>query len=161
MIEENYEENHTQVGRHRDLKPGSPECESHALPRSHLARCVFSGHCSDIKLLFIFSVIALCIVLVHNTKFKIVGGQRNLQNVLLLFYLQLADLARCLRDSIPLIHVHYPVHRIFHCFTNWLCVYYDTLKKISFPSAYFTKKVFNINSIIWCPHRRHTCRNYF
>ena len=27
-----------QVGRHRDLNPGPPECESRALPRSHLAR---------------------------------------------------------------------------------------------------------------------------
>ena len=28
----------SQVGRHWDLNPGSPECESRALPRSHLAR---------------------------------------------------------------------------------------------------------------------------
>ena len=27
----------SQVGRHRDLNPGLPECESRALPRSHLA----------------------------------------------------------------------------------------------------------------------------
>ena len=26
--------------RHRDLNPGPPECESRALPRSHLARCL-------------------------------------------------------------------------------------------------------------------------
>ena len=32
--------NPTQVGRHRDLNPGPPECESRALPRSHLARSV-------------------------------------------------------------------------------------------------------------------------
>ena len=30
--------NLSQVGRHRDLNPGPPECESRALPRSHLAR---------------------------------------------------------------------------------------------------------------------------
>ena len=30
--------NPSQVGRHRDLNPGHPECESRALPRSHLAR---------------------------------------------------------------------------------------------------------------------------
>ena len=29
--------NLSQVGRHRDLNPGPPECKSHALPRSHLA----------------------------------------------------------------------------------------------------------------------------
>ena len=28
----------SQVGRHRDSNPGPPECESRALPRSHLAR---------------------------------------------------------------------------------------------------------------------------
>ena len=32
--------NPNQVGRHRDLNPGPPECESRALPRSHLARYV-------------------------------------------------------------------------------------------------------------------------
>ena len=31
--------NLNQVGRPRDLNPGSPECEYRALPRSHLARC--------------------------------------------------------------------------------------------------------------------------
>ena len=30
--------NLNQVGRPRDLNPGSPECESHALARSHLAQ---------------------------------------------------------------------------------------------------------------------------
>ena len=30
--------NLSQVGRLRDLNPGPPECESRALPRSHLAR---------------------------------------------------------------------------------------------------------------------------
>ena len=30
--------NPSQVGRHRDSNQGPPECESHALPRSHLAR---------------------------------------------------------------------------------------------------------------------------
>ena len=30
--------NLSQVGRHRDLNPGPPECESRALRRSHLAR---------------------------------------------------------------------------------------------------------------------------
>ena len=30
--------NLSQVGRHRDLNPGPPECEARALPRSHLAR---------------------------------------------------------------------------------------------------------------------------
>ena len=38
IIEENHEKNLSQVGRHRDLNPGPPECESRALPRSHLAR---------------------------------------------------------------------------------------------------------------------------
>ena len=33
--------NPSQVGRHRDWNSGPPECESHALPRSHLARCHF------------------------------------------------------------------------------------------------------------------------
>ena len=28
--------NISQIGRHRDLNPGPPECESRALPRSHL-----------------------------------------------------------------------------------------------------------------------------
>ena len=28
------------VGRPRDLNPGTPECESRALPRSHLARYI-------------------------------------------------------------------------------------------------------------------------
>ena len=36
MIEENHEKI-SQVGRHRDLTPGPPECESRALPRSQLA----------------------------------------------------------------------------------------------------------------------------
>ena len=30
-----------QVGRHRDSIPGPPECESRALPRSHLARYLY------------------------------------------------------------------------------------------------------------------------
>ena len=38
MIEENHEKT-CQDGRHRDLIPGLPECESRALPRSHIARC--------------------------------------------------------------------------------------------------------------------------
>ena len=32
--------NPSQVGRHRDLNQGSSECESRALPRSHLARFI-------------------------------------------------------------------------------------------------------------------------
>ena len=32
----------SQVGRHRDSNPGPPECESRALPRSHLARLLKS-----------------------------------------------------------------------------------------------------------------------
>ena len=39
----------SQVGRHWDLNPGPPECESRALPRSHLAR---SFHLSGIVLFF-------------------------------------------------------------------------------------------------------------
>ena len=31
----------SQVGRHWDLNLGPPECESHALPWSHLAQLVF------------------------------------------------------------------------------------------------------------------------
>ena len=38
MTEENHEKNPRQVGRHRDSNQGPPECESRALPRSHLAR---------------------------------------------------------------------------------------------------------------------------
>ena len=30
--------NLSQVDRHQDLNPGPPECESRALPQSHLAR---------------------------------------------------------------------------------------------------------------------------
>ena len=37
--------NLSQVGRHRDLNPGHPECESRALPRSHLARYVQDCFC--------------------------------------------------------------------------------------------------------------------
>ena len=32
--------NLSQVGPHRDLNPGNPECESRTLPRSHLARWI-------------------------------------------------------------------------------------------------------------------------
>ena len=39
MIEENHKKKPSQVGRHWDLNPVPPECESRALPRSHLAPC--------------------------------------------------------------------------------------------------------------------------
>ena len=37
-LRETTKKNPSQVGRHRDLNPGPPECESRALPRSQLAR---------------------------------------------------------------------------------------------------------------------------
>ena len=42
--------NPSQIGRIRGLNPGPPECESRALPRSHLAR--FCRVCTDIHEFF-------------------------------------------------------------------------------------------------------------
>ena len=47
MIEENHEKTPSQVGRHRDFNQGPPECESRALPRSHLAMRNFELSVND------------------------------------------------------------------------------------------------------------------
>ena len=52
QTEENHGKNPSQVGRHQDLNPGPPKCESRALPRSHLAR--------------LFCFIIILMILFHN-----------------------------------------------------------------------------------------------
>ena len=53
--------NLNQVGRPLDLNPGPPECESNALPRSHLGRCVLFVMMTVNKFDFFKVSFALCI----------------------------------------------------------------------------------------------------